>query len=90
MHVVQAHRALRNTKARHAAIAFQKKDLQNRFVAVILTMEGGIAVIEDLNSWVATAASWITVLGAAWAAIKWLAPKMRESLKMWHSCKRKR
>ena len=45
--------------------------------------------MEDLNAWVMTAAGWITVIKTTvWLVKKWL-PKVRESLKMWRSCRRK-
>ena len=46
-------------------------------------------VIETLNGWVTTAASWITVITATAAAIKWLAPRIRESLKQWRTTRKR-
>ncbi len=41
--------------------------------------------MEDLNAWVTTAGSWITVLKfGAWLFRK-LAPKIRESLRQWRA-----
>ena len=46
--------------------------------------------MEDLNAWVTTAASWLTLLKfGAWLVRKTL-PKVRENLKMWRGYKRKR
>ena len=47
-------------------------------------------MIEDLNSWVATAAGWITLINTTAAVLKWLVPKIRESLRQWRRYKRKR
>ena len=46
-------------------------------------------MIEDIQSWVTTAASVVTLVEVTYKLLKWLLPKMRESLKMWRSCRRK-
>ena len=45
--------------------------------------------MEDLNSWVAVLAGWITLIQGAIKAAKWLMPKIRESLKIWRTTRKR-
>ncbi|MBR4153385.1 MAG: hypothetical protein IKT98_10560 [Selenomonadaceae bacterium] len=45
--------------------------------------------MEDLNSWVASIAGWMTVLQGGWKLGKWLIPKIRESLRIWRATRKR-
>lgn len=46
-------------------------------------------MIEDIQNWVTTAGSIATLVDVTYRFLTWWLPKIRESLKMWRSCRRK-
>ena len=45
--------------------------------------------MEDINSWVATLAAWLTLLECGYKVLKRLLPKIRESFKQWRATRKR-